>query len=1111
MGTESHGSWVKSSGVEIVLQSVCGRPGFISTVVTFPLFSVLSNREECTAFDAVDVVPPLPLNGYLSTDAYNKLEERLDPFPLVQWNVGVGPTACFTQAISSIVRERKIRLHAPFDHVIEVDMKQAAGLSFEDMLTIKVVEALGLLDSQNYNELKEDDDDVRYYSYGQRNTMDALKELSRSVALSEIFEKMLKRYLLVVWNLNETIKPIKLSTFTEDICLPPPRWKNSFWLVSATSRHVYDKSKPDYPCTIKSFGGEDILMLTLHSLHQAAKYILDEITYKDEKYWHIVALRCFHYAAMFLIPYSSPSHGGDGDQQSSDASADITSDELIRQWAAQGILPVISHSSQERMEQVTHSYQGKFSYDDIYQTGNVILQAFQEYSLLQLPFCPATKADEPTNTAAHFLVYSGLIAEHLTIDALCDDSHPGLEHMQWISHVGDHGWHISRDWLSQEARGPTALIIRHCSPQSTLFTKLDHQLARFPCICVLDLSYTPLISLPSSVNCLQNLKLLSLKGCSNLSNPLSFPDDERSILAKNGSNKIMFSLLYLDVSYSNVKTFSSNFFHHMPNLQELMLVKCSNLEELPPTFYALSSLTTLELTGTKIKYFSVEIFVQMKRLQSLKLIDNMNLLLIPELVSKASCELINQHNEGWNSIMEEGVKLEWHPALKSFTLIGSPHINIKRLSLYGCKKLELVDIKELDALEELNLSATAIKELPADIPNLPRLRRLLLVGVPSLRRFPWHEMRRLPDVFYLDQCSDGNNTNLSQPQVTQVCISDSRFFYTFYSASRNIVRDGKLFKSFYVRVASCKARCRKVQDEEDMAFIKKLQVSVSAAYADVNRCYLTEGVSIVPMDDVPPIRETERHVEISAVERYPHGLKHLLDVTKSISMMDDTHVDSLSDLLSGDLCELEECMLRRCHQMTCVFQWAGYLHDTLTNACASHLKSLTYFNTGGYNFDALKHLRLEHCPRLEGVVPRGSVLPSLVTLDVLFCYNLKAIFYDRYRSNPSSYQLPRLRRMHLQELPLLKHLHVDDAIITAPAWEELHVRGCWSLRRLPRLNQQPGKMAGVKVSGERAWWQNLRWDQEDGGTSLHRDSYQPVLPRASASFHERVVIKSYLR
>jgi len=143
-----------------------------------------------------------------------------------------------------------------------------------------------------------------------------------------------------------------------------------------------------------------------------------------------------------------------------------------------------------------------------------------------------------------------------------------------------------------------------------------------------------------------------------------------------------------------------------------------------------------------------------------------------------------------------------------------------------------------------------------------------------------------------------------------------------------------------------------------------------------------------------------------------------------------------------------------------------------------------------------------------------SALPSLVTLDILFCYNLKAIFYYNSESS-SSFELPCLRRIHLQELPLLEHLRDDDAVLAAPAWdlaapawEELHVRGCWSLRRLPRLiDRRPGKKA-VTVSGERAWWTKLRWDDRDDS---HRGSYEPRLPPASASIRERVIIKSYLR
>jgi hypothetical protein len=152
-----------------------------------------------------------------------------------------------------------------------------------------------------------------------------------------------------------------------------------------------------------------------------------------------------------------------------------------------------------------------------------------------------------------------------------------------------------------------------------------------------------------------------------------------------------------------------------------------------------------------MKSFPGKMFEDMKKLGSVKIIENKELFFAPAgLFSKAS-GLTNLHIEGYESITEVEVTLEGHPTLRSFSFIGAPHL--KRLSLHGCRKLEYVDIKEVDALEELDLSATAIKELPDSIPNLPRLRRLLLMGVPSLKRFPWHKLERLPDVFCLDQCS----------------------------------------------------------------------------------------------------------------------------------------------------------------------------------------------------------------------------------------------------------------------------------------------------------------------------------------------------------------------
>ena len=111
------------------------------------------------------------------------------------------------------------------------------------------------------------------------------------------------------------------------------------------------------------------------------------------------------------------------------------------------------------------------------------------------------------------------------------------------------------------------------------------------------------------------------------------------------------------------------------------------------------------------------------------------------------------------------------------------------------------------------------------------------------------------------------------------------------------------------------------------------------------------------MDDVPPFRVTKRHVEISAADRYPHGLTYLLTVTKSISMLGDTPVSCLSDLGDYRFDKLEECMLRRCHRMVQVF---SYHRDVLSlqNAHVSRLRILTHFFSGGDNpnFNALKHL-----------------------------------------------------------------------------------------------------------------------------------------------------------
>ncbi|XP_044953889.1 uncharacterized protein LOC123404039 [Hordeum vulgare subsp. vulgare] len=1030
-------------------------------------------------------------NGYLKRPAYHKLVIELSTGFYVSWNVGVGPMNSFTRAISGMAVEEMLKNVGKFKHVIKVDLKpipmaeQAQGrglMSTKYQLALAAAKELGLLD-QYYNGIKEKHDQVQYYTYGcdddGRTSEDLEWHVQGTIVPQVIKHLVSQRYMLVAENLQW---PIESHSLTLDAGLPSPMWSNSRWLISTASHDAYNKN--DHLLSIDE--DEHVMVLTLYALHQSAEHILNMTRQENKEYWHQRALQCFHYAMAIFAKHSQV--------------VAVTSDELIHHWAAQGILPSMVAIKEEEQETTTIS--SKCS--NMHQVGMVILEAFKKYSLLQLPFSPANDAYEATNTGAQFLAYHGLIAEGITVDELFD------EKKKWISFASDNGWHVSPEWFRpEESRGATALIVRGCSHQSLILSKLDSSLTKLCFLRVLDISYTPIKSLPSSIGCLINLRLLSLRGCHGLktlsySSTSSATDSsinntsnsplatlyQLEILDMNGvpsahltqdvaSQK--WNLIHLDMSYSEITTFPPDFFQDMSNLEELILTSCSNLVELPPSMASLSSLTTLVVIGTQIKYFPQKIFEEIHKLQSLKLIDNKNLVSLTRQISRV-----------------QRIKLEGHPSLISFMLIGAPHI--RHLSLRGCKKLESVEIKNLGALEELDLSGTAIKELPADIPNIPQLRRLLLLGVPSLRRFPWHRLDRLPVVFYLDHCSEenGNHSN----QISHVCVTNPKFFHSFRNTAVDLVREGRFLQSFYVRVAPCITNNMHLQDEEGMlnSMLQEL-VKRESTYVDVYRSFYAHEIAMVPPVTIP-LRRSERHMDISGKQSTLDGLRYLLIVTKSISVTCASSIDYFP--WDVNFQELEECELRRCHKMTKVFNGTKGLKK-LRNLHVCNLKSLYFFCEQYYNytFNSLMHLHLEDCPRLEHVVPHRTKLPWLKTLDILFCYNLKTIFVSSYTED-DTYQLPSLQRIRLQELPLLQHFHTKDATITAPVWKELHVRGCWSLRHLPRL--QGRQLEAVKVNGERSWWSKLQW-----GSPLHLDSYDPKLPPEFASFDECAEMSSYLR
>ncbi|KAJ1691672.1 hypothetical protein LUZ63_015827 [Rhynchospora breviuscula] len=648
------------------------------------------------------------------------------------------------------------------------------------------------------------------------------------------------------------------------------------------------------------------------------------------------------------------------------------------------------------------------------------------------------------------------------------------------------------------------------------------------------------VSSSSPLGTLQHLEFLDLGGISQD----TIPNDVGLSKSK---------LRYLDLSCPTVTSLSSLFFRDISNLRELFFLGCTSLKILPPSFANLFNLETFSLSESQLMFLPTETFQHMPKLCDLTLINNHLLRALPELAGHAclksftlsgspithlslhTCRsletltLINNRSlralpelaghaclksftlsgspimhlslHGCRSLetltlinnrsLRALPKLAGHACLKSFTLSGSP---ITHLSLHTCRSLETVCFYDLEELEELDLSATAIKEFPVSISELHRLKRLHLLALPQLISIPWHKLQHIPEVLNLDQC---------ELVGSRIHLTDSRLFSSFGDeALQKFVEEGGPLHSFHISISSCN-KGNEIKNK-DIGFIYQFHHKKPSCYKNIPLIASTFDHQFVQSPHF------NRHVEISSPERYPTGLEGIFKVTESLSMWDDAFVSSLTDL-HYEFRELKECKLRQCHHVDSIFKGNNkYQGDKLQIIWAFDLQKMTkmlklepnYFGTS--EFAALKHVHLEKCPRLESIFPGDMVLSSLETLTVLHCGNLRSIFYHHKVKDEN--QFPRLHTIQLYELPQLLHLCEKQSIaLRMKKWKKLHFRGCWNLQQLPLLVGPRNKK--VQVDGEMKQYKKLIARMPDDQISCYYFKSPPPL----ASFREHVKNKILLK
>ncbi|KAL5566230.1 hypothetical protein UlMin_029394 [Ulmus minor] len=233
--------------------------------------------------------------------------------------------------------------------------------------------------------------------------------------------------------------------------------------------------------------------------------------------------------------------------------------------------------------------------------------------------------------------------------------------------------------------------------------------------------------------------------------------------------------------------------------------------------------------------------------------------------------------------------------------------------------------------------------------------------------------------------------------------------------------------------------------------------------------------------------------------------------------------------------EVQSLFLSECDEVTCSCD------ASLENAI--HLKEYSIFSCKGMKhlfcsssccrlplLQTLRVLRLEDLHNLNDLMeggtsitstPSNCIFRSLKQFDAYRCHNMKRLFehwllphlqnlesllvFDCKQmeeiigeaSNEDEDQeatriivlnnLPNLKHLTLERLPELKKF-CSTSIVRSNSLEQIHVRNCPKLRRMPLLCEEPNPLPSLQqIVAQEEWWESLQWDHPQT-----KDLYHPL-------------------
>jgi disease resistance protein RPS2 len=484
---------------------------------------------------------------------------------------------------------------------------------------------------------------------------------------------------------------------------------------------------------------------------------------------------------------------------------------------------------------------------------------------------------------------------------------------------------------------------------------------------------------------------------------------------------------------------------------------------------------SLVRSGIGLSEISVGEFSNSKSLKRVSFMKN-NITRLPDCVIQCSeaSTLLLQGNELLQTIPERF--LQGFEALKvlnlSYTTIQSlpPSLlqlrDLRVLQLRDCKYLEeLPALGGLSRLQILDLHFSKIRELPKGMENLSNLRQLDLSYTMNLKQFQVSIISRLPCLEVLNMRRiayyfDGNvaeeeaQTTFKElkhlDRLLILCISFKRIPHL---SSEDLAWINRL-RGFDILIEPKKEI---LKGEISTTNDKKVNIYD----ADISQESIGQLCSIAKSMVLAHCEGLDGKIIDLGINRICHGLKsfELYSMKFNRSSRPNGGLAAHCDLLPN----LEKLTLFRLEGLESISDLLGY---------------------PGLRFLRLKSVKVDQCYNMKYLFSCGDfiqTLPNLEVIEVWRCRELEELFnYDSGQNMALDPVVPKLRTLELENLPKLRSLCRHEE--TWPCLEQVDVRKCEQLRRLPLSNQNAGTIK--EIGGESEWWDALEWDDDETKSSL---------------------------